>query len=154
MSETAEGLQALLNQLELYCHKWNLIANVDKTKVSIFRKGRLQLNIHFTYAGNDIEIVSEFNYLGLVFSCRGAFAKATNMLSSKVVKAMNGLFADVKYIDVPVKTMFNLFDSLVATILNYACAIWGSTRAENCEHIHRKFCKWVYLIYLLTVKIR
>ena len=149
MSETAEGLlQVLLNQLELYCCKWNLIVNVDKTKVLIFRKGRLQRNMHFTYAGTDIEIVSEFNYLGLVFSCGAAFAKATNMLSSKAVKAMNGLFANVKYIDVPVKTMFNLFDSLVAPILNYACEIWGCTRAENCERIHRKFCKWV-----LNVKI-
>ena len=107
----------------------------------IFRKGRLQRNIHFTYTGTDIEIVSEFNYLCLVFSCGGAFAKATNMLSSKAVKAMNGLFANVKYIDVPVKTIFNLFDSLVAPILNYACEIWDCTQAENCEHIHRKFCK-------------
>ena len=37
MSETAEGLQALLYQLELYCRNWNLIVNVDETKVSIFR---------------------------------------------------------------------------------------------------------------------
>ena len=33
MSETAEELHVLLNQLELYCCKWNLILNVDKTKV-------------------------------------------------------------------------------------------------------------------------
>ena len=92
--------------------------------------------------------MSEFNYLDLIFSCGGAFAKATNTLSSKAVKVMNGIFANVKYIDIPVKTMFKLFDSLVAPILNYACEILGSTRAENCERIHRKFCMWV-----LNVKI-
>ena len=63
------------------------------------------------------------------------------MLSSKAVKAMNGLFANVKFIDVLLKckkTMFNLFDSLVAPILIYSCEIWDSTRPENCERIHIK----------------
>ena len=39
---------SLLNKLEMYCSKWNLLVNVDKTKVMIFRKGGLDSskNIH------------------------------------------------------------------------------------------------------------
>ena len=48
MSETLEGLQALLNQLEIYCNKWNLVVNIDKTKVMIFKKGGLKSNIQFS----------------------------------------------------------------------------------------------------------
>ena len=39
MSETREGLQMSLIQLEEYCLKWNLYVNVEKTKIMIFRKG-------------------------------------------------------------------------------------------------------------------
>ena len=41
-------LHTLLDQLEMYCSKWNLMVNVDKTKVMIFRKGGLDSskNIH------------------------------------------------------------------------------------------------------------
>ena len=49
MSETLEGLlEALLNQLEIYCNKWNLVVNIDKTKVMIFKKGGLKSNIQFS----------------------------------------------------------------------------------------------------------
>lgn len=39
--------------------------------------------------------------------------KVTNTLSSKAVKAMNTLFVNVKHMDVSVKIMFNLLDTLV-----------------------------------------
>ena len=39
MSDTKQGLQNSLNQLEAYCEKWKLLVNVSKTKVVIFRKG-------------------------------------------------------------------------------------------------------------------
>ena len=38
-SETREGLQNQLNNLETYCKTWNLTVNVLKTKIVVFRKG-------------------------------------------------------------------------------------------------------------------
>ncbi len=36
LSDTYDGLQLLMKRLELYCNKWRLTVNVDKTKVVIF----------------------------------------------------------------------------------------------------------------------
>ena len=47
----------------------------------------------------------------------------------------------------PVNIALNLFDSLVASVLNYACEIWGFLNAECVERIHMKFCK-----YILNIK--
>ena len=63
----------------------------------------------WTYAGGTIEIVSSFNYLGIVLSSGGAFIKATNTLVGKPLKSMNALFAITKSIQVPIDIMFNLF---------------------------------------------
>ena len=66
MSETREGLKMSLIQLEEYCLKWNLYVNVEKTKIMIFRKGGVLNKLDkWFYAGNEIEIVNSFNYLGV-----------------------------------------------------------------------------------------
>lgn len=148
-SDTPEGLQASLNNLETYCIKWNLHVNIGKTKVMVFRKGgQLRQNETFTYADEEIEIVNSFNYLGIVLSSGGSFIKATNTLSGKSLKAMNALLSITKRMQVPIDVMFNLFDSFVLSILNYGCEVWGFSMGENIERIHRKFCK-----YLINVKM-
>jgi hypothetical protein len=45
--------------------------NVEKTKIVVFSEGRLSRNLHFNYNGTDIEIVKDFNYLGIYFSQTG-----------------------------------------------------------------------------------
>ena len=51
-SDTIEGLQSSLNNLESYCNKWNLEVNVDKTKIVVFRKaGILNRRDVWTYGG-------------------------------------------------------------------------------------------------------
>ena len=38
-SDTVEGLQSSLTYLEMFCNKWDLTVNIDKTKIVVFRKG-------------------------------------------------------------------------------------------------------------------
>ena len=110
----------------------------------------LSRNKNWTFAGEEIEIVNSFNYLGMVLPSGGTFNKATSTLSGKALKAMNALFSITKTMQVPVDIMFNLFDSFIAPILNYSCEIWGFSRAENIERVHRKFCKWLINVKMST----
>ena len=89
-SETAEGLQESLNNLKQYCDKWNLSVNIEKTKIMVFRKGGvLSQNETWTFDNNEIEIVNNSNYLGVVLSSGGSYVKATNTLAGKALKAIN-----------------------------------------------------------------
>ena len=147
-SETREGLQNELNNLESYCKKWNLTVNVEKTKIVVFRKGGvLGNNDHWFYAGHEIEIVSQFTYLGIVFSSGGSFMQNSKTLAGKALRALHQLWQLLKEVQAPVNTSLNLFDSLVASVLNYGSEIWGFMQADYIERVHRKFCK-----YLLNVK--
>jgi hypothetical protein len=60
--------QTLLDIFYLYCDTWKMKVNVDKTKIVVFSKGRLPRNLIFNYNGTNIEIVKDFNYLGIYFS--------------------------------------------------------------------------------------
>ena len=68
LSNSAGGLQKLINSLLQFCQRWNLKVNVAKTKVIIFNKsGKLLKGFSFTYDGQTVEIVSEYKYLGILF---------------------------------------------------------------------------------------
>lgn len=112
--------------------------------------GILSRQEKWTYAGETVEIVNSFNYLGIVLSSGGAFIKATNTLVGKALKSMNALFAITKSMQVPTDVMFNLFDSFVLSILNYGCEVWGFSTAQNVERVHRKFCKWLINVKMST----
>ena len=98
----------------------------------------------------EIEIVSSFNYLGVVLSSGGSFIKATNTLAGKALRALNCLFTITRSMQVPTNIMFNLFDTFVLSILNYASEIWGFSNAQNIERVHRKFCKWFLNVKMST----
>ena len=69
LSSSSCGLQKSLNTLGMYCKKWQLIVNTQKTKVMIFNKNTTKEV--FKYLGNILEITKEYTYLGLSFSKSG-----------------------------------------------------------------------------------
>jgi hypothetical protein len=84
LSETEEGL-------EHYCDKWRLTVNIKKTKIIIFRKGRLRHNISFVNKGENLEIAEKFTYLGT----DGSFNTSFETLSGETLKAVYKLQLDL-----------------------------------------------------------
>lgn len=151
ISETKEGLQETLNNLVQYCRKWNLTVNIDKTKIVVFRKrGVLSQNYTWSYEGKHIDVVNNFNYLGLVLSSSNSFMQALKTLSGKALQALNSLFCMTRNKEIPVNIMFNLFDSYILSIINYGSEIWGFLKSEILERIHKKFCKWIVNVKMST----
>jgi hypothetical protein len=68
---------------------WRSKANTDKTKVIVFSRGRQSTNLTLTLNGSELEIVNEFNYLGILFNRTGNFNnKAMKKQAEKATKAM------------------------------------------------------------------
>ena len=87
MSETKEDLQKQLDVFSEYCKFWQLKVNVEKTKILVFSRGRLPNNLTFTFNEMEIGIVSEFNYLGVLFSKSGNFSMAKKSSSKESHKS-------------------------------------------------------------------
>ncbi|KAI5754030.1 hypothetical protein M8J77_005212 [Diaphorina citri] len=82
-------LQRKLNILQEYCQVNKMTVNVTKSKVVIFRRGgRVAASDKFQYNGEEMEVVSEYNYLGIMFSSHGVFHKASQQALSKGRVAM------------------------------------------------------------------
>ena len=68
----------------------------------VFRKGgTLQRNFKFEYNGENIEIVKEITYLGVVFTTGGSFMETHETLSDQALKAIFKLKSYViKFLDI------------------------------------------------------
>ena len=142
-ANSPDELQRCLDLLSNYCNIWKLTVNVSKTKVMVFRNGGiLPRDLAFYYNGEILEIVKEFKYLGLVFTTGGSFAAAQSALSGQAQKAIFKLNRYLyKFTYISPKHKLELFDKLIASILNYSSEVWGFIQANSIERVHLQFCK-------------
>ena len=69
---SVESLQACLDNLLVYCTRNLLKVNVSKTKIVKFRHGgRLSRNDKLIYNNQEVDFVSKFKYLGVMFQTKG-----------------------------------------------------------------------------------
>jgi hypothetical protein len=142
MAESREDLQAQLNVFGEYCKKWKLKVNAEKTKIFIFSRGRPLVDIHFSLNGSEIEIVNEFNYLGILLNRTGNFNKAITKQAEKAKQAMYEVLKRGRTHNLSVECQLELFDKMVKPILLYGSEIWGfSKNIDYLEKIQLRFCK-------------
>ena len=140
LGKSPEEVQNHLDNLYVYCNTWGLNVNTSKTKIMVFRKrGKIRNDEKWTYNGQDIEIVDNFNYLGTVLNYTGSFTLNQEHLVGKALKAMNILLYKCKQYDLKPKLFCQLFDSFVGSICCYASEIWGFNKSKEIERIHLKF---------------
>ena len=111
--------------------------------LNIYRKGGLlPRNLRVFYNDTELEIVSSFSYLGIVFTSGGSFSLAQKTLARQAQKAIFKLNCYlIKFTDFSPKHTLDLFDKLVSPILNYAAEVWGFFKATQIERVHLQFCK-------------
>ena len=141
LSESIEDLQNQLNHFSEYSKRWKLKVNVSKTKVMTFCNGRLRQNQKLLFNDEELEFVTEFNYLGLLHSRTGSFNKAKKKLAEKATKAMYSVLKKGRSLNLSIKCQIELFDKIVKPVLLYGCEIWGYGKNDIIEQIHLKFLK-------------
>ena len=139
------GLQKHLNILEAFCAARGLTVNVKKTKTLVFEH-RKSATPAFVYAGDHIEQVEEFKYLGILMHGTKGLSPAIHFLCKAARRAMFGLYLRCQLLSIhdPVLKC-KLFDTLVKPILCYCCEVWyalGSQAAlDEMERVEIGFLK-------------
>jgi hypothetical protein len=112
--------------LKLFCDKWNLSVNTEKTKVMIFNKSERKLKGYsFMYAQQSIGEASEYKYLGIIFKPSGSFPYATDQLSKKACKAMFCIQKSLLSDNMNIYGHIKLFNACVQPILLYCSEVWS-----------------------------
>ncbi|XP_071126834.1 uncharacterized protein [Mytilus edulis] len=141
--KTPTVLQHLFDKLLLYCNKWNIEVNADKTKVVVFRNGFRPVDTNFYYDNKELQVVNSYVYLGVLLHYNGKFLHTQKRLAQQGSRAMSSLMNSLKQFFITPEEQMFLFDSMVGSVLGYASEIWGFHRAKDIELIHNRFCRFV-----------
>ena len=141
LSDNAKEFQDILNTFNEYCKKWKLKINICKTKIIIF--GNYIRNQHFTFyiTGEEIEIVKEFKYLGVLFTKNGRFVQHVKSVSTLACKAMHLLRKRIVNLYLPVDCQLKLFDQTIVPILLYGSEVTGFENLQQIEKIQLDFLR-------------
>ena len=90
LSQSPSGLQKRLNILQLFCTEKLLSVNMSKTQVVIFNDFR-HMHAHsdsFLYSHQQLQIVEQYTYLGVVLHKGGSYKHAISKLASAGKRAL------------------------------------------------------------------
>ena len=126
LSSSPQGLQNAINKTHLFYNDLGLEMNEKKTKVMVFNVRGIKLTDHvFSVGGVPLEIVDNYQYLGLKLRPSGSLKFAVSELFDKANRAWfaisNVLYQHKK---LAVKKALQLFDSLIRPVFSYAAEFW------------------------------
>ena len=140
MDVSVGGLQRKLNLLSEYCSRWGLSINKTKTKIIVFKAGRLAKNEKWHINGERLEAVNQFDYLGVTMSSSLSWSAAIENRVIKATKALNICLSNIRKIGcLPVRTMLKIFDMKIVPVLLYGCELWGLSDLQKVENVATRF---------------
>ena len=114
-NDTVGRMKKPLDSLSQFCTNYGLVVNMAKTKIIVFRNGgTLRRNERFYYDENQLEIITYYKYLGIVFSSSLQWSMAMRTIAQQANRAMCVL-RDVKYKcgQIPLSVSFELLDKMI-----------------------------------------
>ena len=135
IAASAADLQYMLDVLRIYCFRWKMIVNIDKTVVFFFNHPSAipRESFIFRYDGHVLSVGDQFKYLGLVFHESGAWAEMimNRLQAAKFLIAIwRRRFCAWVFNSCIVQ---RLFTTCVMPALDYGVPLWGVGPYSSAE---------------------
>ena len=129
VSDTAAGLQRMLDALHTFCGANSMFVNRTKSEVVIFGQQATQPGpggMPFLCGPATLETRPSYKYLGLVFESENRLAGSLQRAIGKAQKSAKGVQGKCYKLKLHNPDLQGrLFDSLVQPVLSYGCEVWG-----------------------------
>ena len=136
-------MQKMINNLENYCTQWNMEVNLAKSEMLVFRRGgRLARQENWKYKGQQVRIVNEYCYLGVIFTPKLSFVKHLERRNVQAKNSINSTWQH--FLNKPAITLtskWRLFQAVCRSIQSYGAQIWGFTLFDEVNKLQRYFIK-------------
>ena len=152
IAESEQDLQVMLNTMFEWCKKWRLKVNESKSQIVHFRKTRQKLtDVKFHYGDTQLQVVSDYKYLGVILDENLNFSKCSKMLAESGGRALSSIISKFKmFKDLGYKTFTTMYESGVVPILDYGSAIWGYSKNSHSDLIQNKASRYFLGLHNFT----
>lgn len=145
LATNKNDLQEMVDQLDEYCKKWNLVVNLNKSKIVVFRNGgRPAKHEVWNYRGENIEVVNSYKYLGITLTSGLSMEKHLEEKVSKAKFALNSFNNLLNKKNVPFSSKLHIFFAVSRAILCYGAQVWGSRMFGKVELPFKYFFKKIF----------
>ena len=152
LADNEKDLQTLLDLMHAWCIEWRPSINITKSNIVHFRGSRKKRsNFSFHYGDTSLEYKDEYKYLGIYLDEHLYFTSCINILADSGSRALSALISKLKTLkSTRYKTYTSLFNSQVATILDYCSSIWGFKKASQCDNVQNKAIRYFLGVHKFT----
>ena len=146
-SDTSDELDLVINKELSYIEKWlqgnKLSLDVFKTQVMIIgskpKIKKLKNNPStlpsFRVGGEEIDLIKETKYLGVVIDNCLTWESHNSALQKKIFRAIRLLKYARNFVQTG--TLINLYRSIIEPHFSYCCSIWGSCGASKLDMLQK-----------------
>jgi hypothetical protein len=130
---SSSNLQNAANQAMSWCSKNNMKLNTEKTKEMIVYYGKKKINFSpLLMESNKLERVNKSKVLGVIINDTLTWADHIDYICSKASKRLYFLRL-LKRAKVPPNDIIQVYNSIIRSLLEYACEIWhpGLTKQQS-----------------------
>ena len=145
-SMSMQGLQKHMDTLQAFSNDRGLTVNLGKTKLVVFQHRYVEAQPGLTYAGQPVEQVQSYKFLGLQMHGTKGLTFALSHLKAVAQRASFALLArctELNITDIPLK--LKLFDALVRPVMSYSCKVWAPSASNaalmDMERVHVGFLR-------------
>ena len=107
---------------------------MDKTKCMFFHKRRSITPLQFSMNNRALDVVENFNYLGIILDANMSWKSHVAMVRNKLCR-INGILHRLKY-QYPQNILVTLYKSLFIPHINYGSLLWGQV-VESIDKIQK-----------------
>ena len=145
LSKSKEGLQNMLNALNIFAKENGMTLNIKKTKIMIFNKTGRHLSRNFYFGSEKLNTTRQYKYLGFLVTPSGEINSGLKDLKDRALRAFSKLKnkMGITFRNQPSITI-KIFRSIVEPILLYASDWWGVMKhptSNPIETLFMSFCK-------------
>ena len=90
-------------------------------------------------------MVKSFKYLGVYLHKNRNWNRTQAHIAQNASYSLHNVFSTFSNLNLPISNKVELFDKIVATVLNYRAEVWGHYQGSDVELILTKFCRKIFI---------
>jgi hypothetical protein len=108
----------------LWCERWNIKINEDKTQAIYFSRGNGPAEFNLTLKGRNIPFVNQVKYLGVIFDRKITWRYHIEIIEAKAFRTFIRVYSLFKSERLSVNIKLTLHKALIRSIMTDVCPTW------------------------------
>jgi len=143
LSDDVTTMQKMIDKLEAYCSEWLLEVNISKSEMMVCRRGgRLAAKEKWEFKGEQVRIVQQYKYLGVILTPTMIFATHVRHKNDSAKTCISVTWNNFMTKEVvTLQSKMKLFEATCRAVQTYGAQVWGYSYFEEVDKLQRYFLK-------------